>query len=103
MRRDVQFGAVFLLGACWGIACLVVPVLTSHRLAAVVSQGLYDCGIRVAEDVTQYRISNAVILHHRYAVCTSVNGHEVILSMPPYPRLPAPDRTKDAGVSPAAG
>lgn len=63
-----------LLGVVLGAAMVALPPLLDHHTAMIVSRSLYDCGIRVASDVTdapsgKLTISNAFITGHEYSLC----------------------------------
>jgi hypothetical protein len=62
-----------LSGFALGALAVMVPLLVNQHVAASVSQYIYDCGIRIAADVTDANISGAQIAGHRYGVCVDVN------------------------------
>lgn len=59
----------FLAGIlCGGLIVAVVP-LAHEPSAAWISQAIYDCGIRIAADVSEGTINGFIISNHKMGVC----------------------------------
>jgi hypothetical protein len=68
-----------LAGVVFGATLVAVPPLLSERIAMAVSQQLYDCGVRIADGVTQGTMSGFDISGHKYAVCVDSDAPRVTL------------------------
>lgn len=77
MIRSVLTATVAFLA---GAAAIAVPPLVYEPLGALVAQRLYDCGVRIADDVTEGTLDGFVIRGHRYGICLGSNVKNLSLS-----------------------
>lgn len=80
MKRTI---IVFSVGVLCGLGAISIPVLSSERVAAIVSQSIYDCGIRVAGGASDGAITGFNIQGHKTGICVdtasnlSITGNSV--------------------------
>lgn len=76
MINRLSVGVICFLS---GASSVVVPPLVSERVAALASQYLYDCGLRLASGTTIISIEGLVTSGHRSAVCIDDGLPRIVL------------------------